>query len=660
MKKRKRDDIFLVRMKRLAIFAFISTTLLTLFLIYESSLSGGASSDHAMLITNAIKSSFNVDDVIKPQSMDFNTEKTDALYYFSGDEVKLSLSVIPSNASKDVTYKFTDKDGNPIEGCSVDENGNFKYTGIEQEHITITACSSYVPSVTASTTVRYRGLSPTDERVAGTDVKFYEFTTGNEYSSSELRVGMKYLIDISLVIKDEYLADPEFSFLGGEKSINAPGLPYKLTLDGKAKDDIYMFDSSAQTITFLKPISGELGLTFKKSASTFFEASSAGTDPNFKGQICAEIYEGFDYMPKGPLELDTESYQDFVTKSEDGEYIITLPADEVYLNLYGKHGDGNTNEMSKLVFRDEESKQTARILSMTEIDRACNGGVCNLYLVSLFDDNIKTKITIIYEGNTPTKLNIYGKKSVTVGTNQNYYFEFDKPIYNEEDVVWSIADGHDKATISESGVLNAKKVGNVTIRATSVYYPDVYQDMTVKIRMWEDFSGAVRKLFGHFTLFSLLGQGVICCYFFLLKKRWLTFILTPLTVFTVSGITEWIQYYMPGRYGMWRDVFLNFAGGIAGMAFVVLCITVYLLILVKVSPGGFMRIKRDLPKITFKEAFTRREPVYICDTQDQEKTAAPPVQFEKNEENLGTPHASSEESKAITCSDEQNEREDIL
>ncbi len=616
MRKRKRDDIFLVRMKRLAIFALISTVLLALFLVYESSLSGGASSDHSMLIINAIKNSFNVDDVIKPQSMAFDTEKTNEVYYFSGEEAELGLGVIPSNANKDVTYVFTDQNGDPIDGCSVDENGNFKYTGIDEKYISITAYSKYAPEVTASTTVRYRGLSPTDERVERADVKFLDSTTGDEYSSNELRVGMKYLLDVILIIKDEYLTAPEFSFLGGERSIHAPGLPYELTLDGEKKDEIYIFDSSSQALTFLKPISGSLELAFKKSESTLLEASEAGGAPNYRTQVCAEIYDDFDYLPNGPIELDTESYREFVTKGENGEYIITLPASEIYLNLSGKDSGTDTNEMSKLVFADDESKQNARILSMTEIDRACNSGVCNLYLVSLFNESIKTKITIIYEGDTPTNLNIYGKKTVTVGTDQNYCVEFDKSIYNEEDVIWSIVGGHGKATISASGVLSAKKVGNVTIRATSVYYPELYEDITVKIRMWEDFSGAVRKLFGHFTLFSLLGQGVICCYFFFLKKRWLTFILTPLTAFTVSGITEWIQYYIPGRSGMWRDVFLNFAGGSVGMAFVVLCITVYLIILAKVSPGGFMRIKRDLPKITFKEAFTRREPVYICDGLD--------------------------------------------
>lgn len=72
----------------------------------------------------------------------------------------------------------------------------------------------------------------------------------------------------------------------------------------------------------------------------------------------------------------------------------------------------------------------------------------------------------------------------------------------------------------------------------------------------------VRKGIGHFGAFLVLGIFSTFTYMlYLRKKKWL--IAVPLNFvagFALAGITEIIQLYVPGRYGSFNDVMIDFSG----------------------------------------------------------------------------------------------------
>lgn len=77
-----------------------------------------------------------------------------------------------------------------------------------------------------------------------------------------------------------------------------------------------------------------------------------------------------------------------------------------------------------------------------------------------------------------------------------------------------------------------------------------------------EFYYIVRKSIGHFGAFLVLGIfGTFSFLLILDKKKWIVSI--PLNIglgFGVAALTEYIQTFVPGRYGCWEDIWLDFSG----------------------------------------------------------------------------------------------------
>ena len=127
--------------------------------------------------------------------------------------------------------------------------------------------------------------------------------------------------------------------------------------------------------------------------------------------------------------------------------------------------------------------------------------------------------------------------------------------------------------IGDDGSLTPIKIGKATITVTiddGYSTPLVYElDFVVEGKPFiENLSGfyyIVRKSIGHFGAFFVLGG--LGAFAFLLtfdRKRWL--FSAPLTIglgFGMAALTEYIQTFVPGRYGCWDDVWLDFSGYIS-------------------------------------------------------------------------------------------------
>ncbi len=603
-KKTDGDAVFFRRVKKFVIFWLVFAILLTAFIIYESSLQGGESSNHARVVINWIKDNFSVNSIISPQKIEIDQDSLEYgkdTYCFTGEKIWVPITFTPENSSHEVEYTFTDENGDPVEGCSVDEFGFITYTGTDVKRITVTATSIHAPDVSDSAEFLFRSIGPDNECVEDIEVHFCDPADGESYSADELLVGKKYEIQVYLIIKDEYIEKYSLE----SNHLHVPSLPFNLYLDGKNRTDLYLFDETANHITFYKDISGKLEFKFRKSSSTLYESIGA-ENTNRALNIAVRSDESYDYMPKSPLKLNTDGIESIVEAVKDDEYIIRIPAGTRSIELETLSQGGNINPMAKLTYADEESKSVARIENRMRIVRSVNFGECNINLVSVFDESIVTKITVIFDGYTPTKLSIYGKNTLLIENTETYTASYNEKLYDEDGVTWSIVKGENIAEFVD-GKLTPKALGTVVIRATGIHYPELEAEIEIDVRLWEDFSGLIRKMIGHFALFLLAGLAYFICFYFLIKKRIYAYILTPAFIFAVAELTEIIQSFTPGRSGLWRDVLLDFFSGLAGMLLFLVLYLIYLAIQSLFIKGGYGRMKECMPEVCFKKLFKNKE-----------------------------------------------------
>ena len=78
------------------------------------------------------------------------------------------------------------------------------------------------------------------------------------------------------------------------------------------------------------------------------------------------------------------------------------------------------------------------------------------------------------------------------------------------------------------------------------------------------FHSAIRKIVGHFLLFGLSGIFTALTFvfndFIMNKFKWKNILFILGIGFAVALVSELIQYFVPGRYGAFTDVFIDFSG----------------------------------------------------------------------------------------------------
>lgn len=91
----------------------------------------------------------------------------------------------------------------------------------------------------------------------------------------------------------------------------------------------------------------------------------------------------------------------------------------------------------------------------------------------------------------------------------------------------------------------------------------------------ETFHAVFRKVVGHFLLFGFSGTFTMLSLImndFLMKKfRWISTLFCLGLGFFMAFGSELIQYFVPGRYGVFTDVFIDLAGYIsfAGITYLI-------------------------------------------------------------------------------------------
>ena len=216
------------------------------------------------------------------------------------------------------------------------------------------------------------------------------------------------------------------------------------------------------------------------------------------------------------------------------------------------------------------------------------------------------------ESNTSIEVKIKVNNIISVNSDEPITIKQDHLSYDKDNNVYSIRNGfsgkinvnfnsnstyktvvytssNEKVlTVGNDGVITPIKVGEATITVTvddglgQVFTYDV-KIKVERTPLIEDFSAflyKVRKSIGHFGAFLVLGiLGTLSFMIIFDKKKWIFSV--PMNIalgFGVAGITELIQKYVPGRYGCWDDVWLDFSGFMTST--IILTITVWVVYLV--------------------------------------------------------------------------------
>ncbi len=151
--------------------------------------------------------------------------------------------------------------------------------------------------------------------------------------------------------------------------------------------------------------------------------------------------------------------------------------------------------------------------------------------------------------------------------------------------------------VGDDGTITPLKAGStmihVSVKDSNYTYIEFDVNITINKRPFitdmKSFFLKVRKALGHFGAFAVVGLlGAITWFLWLRGKKWF-----PVGVFAnfalgfgLSWLTEDIQKYVPGRCGLWSDVWLDFAGfsllaGITTLTIVIVWLTRLIIRLVK-------------------------------------------------------------------------------
>lgn len=111
------------------------------------------------------------------------------------------------------------------------------------------------------------------------------------------------------------------------------------------------------------------------------------------------------------------------------------------------------------------------------------------------------------------------------------------------------------------------KPGEVTINAVAVANNEVVASKKITITYLsegrvDDIHAFIRKAIGHFLLYFVNGIFAMLTIYYLFNFNMKVYAFISGTTFglLMSGLTEFIQYFIPGRAGLFSDVAINFLG----------------------------------------------------------------------------------------------------
>lgn len=551
--------------RAIAICAIVCTIGLAIFLWAESLTPGEKSAEQSTSVAGTIKDHIDVidNDYVPISAIKFDRTTTPAYYIGDTESLSLSVNFIPSNAT-DKRLSYTSS--NP-EYCTVDENGVIHcISGYGDVIITIASVEN--PEIKTSAHLFIGGKKPTQGET--TDFTMYK-----------VKKNTIYPIENSITVCEEIT--PQYRDQNDE-IIGANSIELK------------------SSDTSIVAIRGKYLYGISEGSATITAYCEAG------------ITKEFDVTVTNPY--DKEAPTSFEFKKDIMDLSIFQMCD-IFTNLsnpeYGymcklKIGDKNILDRSNDNLVPLAVGQTT--ITMTPF---ANPTESYTYTINVYEP-------------IPQSFKINGMARILTGEAHQYTIPYTENDMNGNlsQIKWEVIG--DNATISPSGVLIANKLGNITIRATSLQNPEIYDEITIKVSLFSSFGLFVRKVIGHFSAFAVLGLGFAVSYFLLAHPRWTYAPCALVSGFLVATMSEVFQLpiFVSGRGASWVDVMIDTLGVATGIAVASLIIFIYLIV-IKVSKKQSSKVRRTLATLKPKTLFlSPTKTAILMDMQEyeQEKTCS--------------------------------------
>ncbi len=556
--------------------------LLLSFIIVESTLSGGFTSDQSKWFANIsawIVNVFNgpqIPDSINPT--EFGTI-TDSTYLGKGKDGIPNIAIGTTTlVSIPVNYPTKPKD---YDVYNFEYNVN--YTLGNKNHFNTVQSSrvvnktSYVIDLRIVANEMGDDLYQIDLNVADTlsyTYKFHitELATPTNYEAKINKTNLKTgeTAQISAKLLDEKRNDAYLRRYFDESKINRSSSDENVaTIDrfgvvhgisagvATITYGTYTFDITVSNETIIKPATNSISLEIKDGSKT--NPSLLDYDYVFEDGEISNDYSTLIYPTFEDTSLEDQSF-----------------SYEISDNLKTKITPYRYDENGYPVYHDDEGKSCVRLCGYRK------KGEVTLTCYSNSDNEIKQTISLNVDEALPTsmKISVANGKKLLVNEQLVISATFGPKNVNNKKIHISV-DNTDLIKITNndtaSVTIKALAMGNVKITATSVANPSLVQEFNLELTAnqvinddnYTDFHIFIRKASGHFLLFLATAVfGMIFFYTFIDddKRLWLSVALSLSIGLLAAGASELIQYFVPSRTGSMSDVSIDFIGYLIGTA----------------------------------------------------------------------------------------------
>lgn len=248
-----------------------------------------------------------------------------------------------------------------------------------------------------------------------------------------------------------------------------------------------------------------------------------------------------------------------------------------------------------------------------------NPGKVKIKFTSAYNPSLETEKTFEVTFVKPDFAKVLGSNVIMPNEKQQYVFK-QYPKNYSDCVRWEVVKGN--ATISDSGVLVAKWYGTVVVKGYSTVDESVTAEKTVRVKMFADAYFFVRKLMGHFGLNALWGLGIFATLVFMCKRKYLA-LTAPVFTLSLACLTEFLQYFTPGRFCLLSDVAIDFCGSLIGIAVAVIIFAIIFLVFRLTGKKNYERFKKVLFSIDITNVFYKTDVINsrLADDISEEITA---------------------------------------
>ncbi len=600
-------------LRALAIAAIILTAILLTFILVESGTEGAISAQVTQIFSKPMAEAVGENNYIAdlaPQkiNIDCNT-----VYY--GIPAPLKISVEPARANPAYTYEFYDLHGQPVEDISIDENNNIisKIHSHPGYGVTLKITSTLNPNAGDSIAVNVNTLDPNDHRIDKIEPYFTDgWLSTIPTEDSYLKVGKQYYHYIGATVKDEYLDElgltPDnnriiISVYNKVPEINGE----KFNRGSYHQTEKLLFGNS---VCFYQE--GSYDVTYKLG-------SVLGEPVTVNMKHAGIVDPDFEYVPS-EIALQEEEYERTRLKLIDGEYVLTFEKGGTSQNINSANQNNPYRNANVILdYYDDHSRECLTIENLT-IKRKTNRGECYLWVKSAVapeDESLWLKIKVIFKGDEPTSLTVIKKNAYMYNKSYTHSVLINGAhaggFYDEGEVRVRVIEGENKVKSIEGNTIIFKSIGKATLRIESVANPELYEEFTINIGLYDSMYYFVRKILGHALMYLLLGFGFAGIYFLLIKPRWLCAIAAPITVFGIAVFSEWLQSRMPGRTASWSDITLDSISGAIGLLAAAVLVTAVCLIWHKAKRESFSALIDAFRHLSFLTLFKKSDKIFFAE-----------------------------------------------